>query len=202
MYMKYRTETGNAGLMRCLLLTAAGVIMGSVLYAAYPAASLWQNPLFRQGMGTDPAAHTLLRMLAELCAVPLFWLFCTAVCGVSLAGKPLAYGLLLLRGTALGALLCGVYSQQGAAGFLTAVLFIMPFALCSLLLFVVGIKEALRLSASLLRMLAGNREETLSVRSYVVRFLVLAGVTVIAGLLQGIWLRQVYPMFLDFMAGR
>lgn len=197
--MKHGMDTGNP-LFRLFLPVLAGCILGSVLFARYAENAIWQSCLLRQGLGAEVAVFPA--MLGTICAVPLFWLLCTAVCGTSLAAAPLAYGLLCLRGMALGAVLCGVYIQQAAAGVLTALLFIMPYALCSTILFAAGAREALRFSTVMMQILRNQGETMISVRMYAIRFLVLAVLLAAAGLLQCLWLKYGYAGFLDLMTGK
>lgn len=195
-------ETISDPITAALLLTLClGVAVGSILNAFVPAPDICHNPLLRQGMGTDMAAYSAGRSLLELCGIPLFWLFCTGIAGTSVVGKPLAFGLLLWRGTALGAVLCDIYMLQGIAGFLTAILFAVPCALTGTFLFLISTREAIRFSSALFRHTLNGSEELPPLRLYMLRFLVTAVFLTLSGGVQCIWLKTAYPVYLEWMAG-
>ncbi len=193
--MKKKMDLQNRSI-RLFLTVLAGCVLGSVLFAVSPAERFWQDALFRQGMGTS--AMDLPKLLTELCAVPLLWLLCMAVSGTCWIGMPLVYGLLAFRGMAFGAVLCRLYMLQGSVGFLTAVLFVMPYALCSLLVYLIGAEKALQCTA----VLHTHGEMTAFLRRYALHILVLAAVLEIAGILQCLWLMHGYPVYLSIMAGK
>lgn len=184
-----------------LLLVAVmvGTLLGSALYSLYPCHEIWQGSLFRQGMGTTPAAFEFPDMLLAICGVSVVWTLLAAVLGMSLAGPPLTICLLVFRASALGVVLAELYVLQGLGGFLTALLFVMPYALFTMFVFGLGIRESLKFSLSLLRLVRQNREEPLSVRLYAVRFLILLILMIAAGLLQCVWLKYGYSEFLKMM---
>lgn len=178
-----------------------GTAVGSVLWVLFPDTELWQTPLLRQGIGTEMAAFEMPAILWELCGVPLVWLIFMAVLGTSLCGRPAACMLLLLRGAAIGAVLCGIYHTQGAAGILTACLFVIPFALTGICLFLLAAREASRFSAALCACVLHDSAEKPVIRPYLLRFLVLAGGLLLSGTVQNLWLQYGYPLYLDLMAG-
>ncbi len=193
--MKNRMDLQNRRI-RLFLPVLAGCVLGSVLFAFSPLEEFWQNALFRQGMGTGVTA--LPKLLTELCAVPLLCLLCMAVSGTCWIGMPLVYGLLVFRGMAFGAVLCRLYMLQGIAGFLTAVLFVMPYALCSLLIYLTGAEKALQCT----EVLHSHGEMTPYLRRYALQILLLAALLEIVGILQCFWMVHGYPVYLSVMAGK
>lgn len=193
--MKNRMDLQNRKI-RLFLPILAGCILGSVLFACSPLEEFWQNALFRQGMGTGGTAFP--NLLMELCIVPLLWLLCMAVSGTSWIGMPLVYGLLVSRGMALGTVLCRLYMLQGVAGFLTAFLFVMPYALCSTFVYLIGADKALQCTA----VLHSHGEMAIYLRRYALYVLLLAALLEIAGILQCFWMVHGYPAYLSFMAGK
>lgn len=193
--MKNQMDLQNRKI-RLFLPILAGCVLGSVLFACSPLEEFWQNCIFRQGMGTG--VTDFQELLTELCAVPLLWLLCMAVSGTSWIGMPLVYGLLVCRGMALGTVLCRVYMLQGIAGLLTAVLFVMPYALCSLLIYLTGAEKALQCTTAL----HSHGEMTAYLRRYALHILLLAALLEIVGVLQCFWMVHGYPVYLSFMAGK
>lgn len=185
------------------VVVLAGTIAGSILSAFFPALPLWQNTLFRQGIGTAAAAFDPAYLLWDVCGVSLLWLAACGISGLSLAGIPFAMSILLVRGMALGAILSTLYRQQSVGGLLTAVVFVMPYVLLSTFALVLGVREALRFSLGLCRLtLEGAQENRISIRLYAIRYAVLAVMLLAAGLLQCLLLRCGYPLFLNSMTGR
>lgn len=184
----------EAGAASMWLSIFAGTVSGSVLNAAFPSVGVLHSSLFRQGMGTDMQASGVGIMMLELCCIPLFCLVCAAVLGTSLAGKPLGFGMLFLRGMALGTVLCELYLARGASGFLTALLFVMPFAAAGMFLFMLAAREMGRFSSALLRCVLGNGGDIPELRLYMLRFLVLAGFLLLTGGLQCIWLKYGFSL--------
>ncbi len=195
-------ETASRPITAALLLTLCiGAAAGSILNAFVPELNICHSPLLRQGMGTDMAAYSTGRSLLELCGIPLFWMLCTGLAGTSLVGKPLAFGLLLWRGTALGAVLCEIYMMQGIAGLLTAFLFAAPCAMSGTFLFLIGTREAIRFSSALFCHVSNGSEDIPPLRLYMLRFLVTAAFLMLSGGIQCIWLKTAYPAYLEWMVG-
>lgn len=178
-------ETGNAVMW---ISVFTGAISGSILKAVIPDAGMLHTAFFRQGLGLEIRNSEIGELLLHLCGIPLLWMLFAAVLGTSLAGKPLGFGLLFFRGMAVGAVLCELYLLQGAGAFLTAVLFVFPFAAAGTFLFMLAVREMNRFSAALIRCVQGG--ESPEVRLYLLRFLVLAGFLLLTGGLQCIWLKS------------
>ncbi len=203
--MHFGTSTGiskkNDKLLRWFLIAILlGTLFGSVLYVLYPSHMIWHEPLFRQGIGTAPAAFDFTEMFLAICVVSVFWTVLTAVLGTSLAAIPLTFCLLVMRAAAIGAVLSELYCMQGTTGLLTAVLFVMPYAVFSMFVYVLGIRESIRFSLSLLQLVKQGRGDSLSVRLYLMRFLMILILTLAGGLLQCVWLKYGYTGFLELMA--
>lgn len=184
-----------------LLLVLAGTAAGSVLSAVYPACPLWQNVLFRQGMGVFTDDGSFLAVLWQVAGVSLLWLTLYALSGISLAGALFAAGFLLLRGAALGVVLGELYRALGLAGLPGAVLFVMPYALITAFAMALAARESIRFSLRLCRMTRSGIQEEGSLRLYAVRFLVLSVLLLTAGLLQCLLLKLGYPAFQEYMIG-
>ncbi len=174
-------------MMTLFFIVAAGILPGSLL-AANPEGTLLLHPLLRQGMGLPSGGF--LMQLGQTAGIALLWLLLYAMCGVSLAGVPLSAGMLLLRGMALGAVLTDVYLQRGVGGMLTAAVYVMPYAMVSTWLLLLGVREAMRLSVHLCRLLTGcDMGEQHSLRGYALRYGLLAVLLCAAGLLQSLLLQ-------------
>ncbi len=196
-----RISGKNDKLLRWFLIAILlGTLLGSVLYVLYPSHMIWQESLFRQGIGTAPAAFDFTEMFLAICIVSVVWTFLMAVLGTSLVGVPFIICLLVLRAAAIGAVLSELYCLQGSAGLLTAVLFVMPYAVFSMFVYVLGIRESIRFSVSLLQLVRQGRGDSLSVRLYLIRFLMILMLMLAAGLLQCVWLKYGYTGFLEWMA--
>lgn len=202
--MKHGTSAGYVKnpVLLLLLTVLLGTMLGSLFYTFCPDSEFWRQAMFRQGMGTAASAFSFGNLLFHIAGVSLIWLMLAMLSGMSLAGVPLSVGLLLLRGVALGAVLGEVYLVQGVTALLTVSVFVMPYALVSTFLFLLGIREAMRFSSGMFRLVCKGREEKLSLRLYAFRFLILALFLSAAGLLQCLLLRCGYPAYLEFMVGK
>ncbi len=185
-----------------LLFILAGVIIGSIGCVTLPECALWENSLFRQGIGTDPAAYPFGFLLLRAVGIPLLWMLLALLIGMSLVGVPFSYALLLFRGMALGTVLAQLYLIQGVTGCLTALLFVMPYALAGIFLYATGMRESLRLSSGMFRFLCLDRGEKPELRLYLIRYAVLLLFLCIIGLLQCLLLRYGYPEYLKIMTGK
>jgi hypothetical protein len=177
-----------------------GVISGSVLAVLHPDWSLWENIVFRQGMGTYAASLPFWKMLTYNTCAALLWMMILAALGISMYGMPASSVVLLFRGMAIGALLSMLYVQQGIAGILTAVLFVVPYAISGTLLLLIAARESMRLSWTIIRNVCiGKQKSEVSGKLYCIRFIVLALLLFVFNLLQCVWLHTGFPLFLSFM---
>ncbi|MBQ8927813.1 MAG: hypothetical protein IJ055_06025 [Oscillospiraceae bacterium] len=174
-------------------LTAVCTAAGSVLAALYPDWHLWQGLLYRQGMGLLPDG----RLLTGVLMIPLVYLAVLFLLGLSAWGEA-GVLLLLLRGTVLGGVLTLLYRTGGAAGVLTAVLFVVPYACAAALVQSYATLTAGQSTRCVRRRLAGEGEPPV-LRAYALRFAVCAGLLAVLGLVQCAWLHLAYPAFLDVM---
>ena len=191
--MERRVPDRVTGLFALMAVCTAA---GSVLAALYPGWAVWQMPLCRQGMGIVPDG----RLLCECMIYPLVYLGISALLGLSAWGE--AGGLLLaLRGMMLGGVLTGLYRTGGAAGVMTAVLFVVPYACAAGLVQAAGVCRAGENAGCMRRMLTG-RDGSADLRRYLVFFGICAGSLTVLGLMQCVWLHLAYPAFLGAMTGR
>ncbi len=200
--MKIRTSNDTVKPLVLLLFILAGAIIGSIGCVAAPEYGLWENVIFRQGIGTDSAAYPFGFLLLRAAGIPILWMLFAMFTGFSLAGAPFACALLLFRGMALGTVLAQLYFAQGVTGCLTALLFVMPYTLAGIFLYATGMRESLRLSYGIFRFVCLGRGEKPVLRLYLIRYAVLLLFLCIIGLLQCLLLRFGYPVYLEIMTGK
>ncbi|MBP0972491.1 MAG: hypothetical protein J5851_01135 [Oscillospiraceae bacterium] len=180
------------GLILPAVFAVAGTVTGSILAMLYPAWPLWQNIAFRQGMGLESLRFLHLFGLASLA------LAVTAVSGLSVPGMAGAFGAVFCKGMALGAVLAGLYRNGGPGGLLTAMLFVMPFALGSIVLLLFAAREACAcacwLTGAVLKRAAGE----FPLKRYAIAFWMLAAIQLALTAAQYGVLR-LYPAFLSCM---
>ncbi len=162
------------------LILTAGTIAGSILCAKHPGWGFWENMTFRQGLGilTEQKFYSI--------AAPLFWLAVTAALGLSATGLPLVPCVLFLRGAAFGAVLERLYLQSTPGEIGKALPLILPYAYCTTFVMLFGAREALRFSMQITGLLCEKNpdEDAVSVRLYVIRFLVLFFFMLLFGMIQ------------------
>ncbi|MDE5738191.1 MAG: hypothetical protein K2H93_07495 [Oscillospiraceae bacterium] len=178
-----------------LLAVFAGVILGSILHAFYPTWAIWENATFLQGMGLTILHGKLFYYILT----PFFWLAVLGMLGLSavgLVGTPIV---LILRGTALGAILEILYASNGFKGILIALLFIMPYAFSATVIMALGARETFRFSMQIAGLVCEKTQENLiSVQLYIIRFLVLFALLALSGILQCLLMQYGYPVFMKF----
>ncbi len=183
-----------------MVTLVTGVVLGSVLCALFPGWGIWQSGIFRQGMGTLYYLSSFEALFLQLMGLSGIWLAFLAFSGTSLLGIPAAAGILLMRGMALGAVLQEVYRMQGAVGFLTSLIFVVPYALGVTLIFSLGARETVRTSRWIWELARGRfPEEEASLKMFGLRYLAAAGLLAVMNLLQSAWLMWGYPVFLGKM---
>lgn len=190
MYMHFGT---SKSILSFVLTVLAGVAVGSVLVVLYPERQIWQNAVFRQGIGLTGAGWGALMGYAFL------GLGVLAVLGLSVLGTIGAYVVLLIRGMALGAVLGEMYARNGFAGFLTALLFVMPYAFGSILILLLAARETCRSAGWILACLTDKDTERFSGKMYALRYMVLVALLFLLTIAQHTLLRFAYPVFLDAM---
>lgn len=168
------------------------VMLGSVFCTLYPAWEIWQNPFFTQGMGISFPTYSMSGLMIRLCVIPIAWMILVAVSGMSLTGIPITGFLFLLRASALGCVLTQLYADEGIQTIAYVLLFVMPYALISSLLYILGIREASRFSLSLVRILRKSNNDEVNLRLYLMRLIVLILLMIVTGIIQCFWLRYVY----------
>lgn len=166
----------NIQILLLFLLIFAGTAVGSVLCCIYPEWSVWENPTFQQGIGilTEQKIYCLI--------APVFWLAVIATLGMSVAGVPFLLCVLLLRGIAFGAVLEKFYLS--GISFLELFL-IVPYAFLSSFVMILGVREAFRFSLQIAGLLCETvQEEAVSVKLYIIRFLILFIFLLLLGTMQ------------------
>ncbi len=185
---------GSAGtaIMVLLAVVLAGTMIGSVLCVQYAQWKLWRMPVFLQGMALEGETAFGDSLQCRL-LIPLGWLALYGAAGFSVLGMPAALLMLLLRGAALGCVLGQTYLAQGVTGLLTALGFVMPYAFCSTLLYVLAAREVLRFSAGIGKTIfRRSGEPSAPLRMYALRYMVLAVFLSLLGILQCCWLQYGY----------
>ncbi len=199
---KVQEKQTSTSVFLLLVPVLLGTIGGSILSVLHSAWTIWDHCLFQQGMGLAAVSLPIGSMLLRCVLIPLLWLLFFAALGLSAAGAPAAMVLLVLRGAALGSELCKTYVSQGMAGILTAMVFVMPYAFLSTLLFVVAAREVLRNSWQIAGCVFRCSENCqLSLKLCGIRYLVLAAALLVLGLLQCCLLRYGYPVLESVMLG-
>lgn len=179
-----------------VLTVLAGTVLGSVLEVLYPDWDLWQNAVFRQSIGLTGTGFWGLAGCAFL------GLGVLAAMGLSVIGAAGAYAVLLCRGMAVGAVLAELYARNGFAGFLTAVLFVMPYAFGTVLVLLLAARETCRCAGCIAACLAEKETERFSGGMYAVRYAVLGVLLLLLTGAQFALLRFAYPVFLHIMVNR
>lgn len=200
--MKYRTSneaSHKAGKSFHLLFIGfiSFVMLGSILYVLYPTYPIWQDLIFTQGMSVALEEFSMPHLMLSLCVIPIIWMLVIAISGTSMIGAPITCGLFILRASALGSVLTQLYVCQGIGGIGTAMLFVMPYALVSSVLYILGIREAMRFSLNILRLVWKNECNSMSLRLYAMRFLAMLLMMVLAGVLQCILIRFGYSDYME-----
>lgn len=182
-------------LVLAVVMTTAGVVLGSMLRALHPAWGIWEHPGLLQGIGLASAPECGL--FVYYAVTPVCCLAVLAVLGLSavgIAGVPL---FLIFRGMAVGAVLELLYATDGLRGIVTALLFVMPYMCMTTLFLMLGAREAFGLSLQITGLVCEKpQEQDISVKLYMIRFLVLFALLVGTGLVQCVWIGSVYPGFL------
>ncbi|MCR4644123.1 MAG: hypothetical protein K5695_01760 [Oscillospiraceae bacterium] len=185
-------EQQGKGLILPAVFAVMGTAAGSILAALYPALPLWRSVVFRQGMGLESLHFLHLFGLACLA------LAVTAASGLSVLGMVGAFGAVFCKGMALGAVLTGLYRDGGAGGLLTSLLFVMPFALGSIVVLLFAAREACTgarwLTGAVLHRTAGEYP----LKRYAAAFWLLAAIQLALTAAQYGVLR-LYPAFLSCM---
>ena len=189
----------NSGTSRkiFLLLTVSvltGALLGGVLEVLHPDWHIWENRIFRQGMGLSGLEFR--QMLIQYTLASMLWLVILAILGLSVFGVPTAVLTLLLRGSAIGAILAELYHDNGFAGVMTVLLFIMPYVLVSTGIMLLSARETVRSTYVLIACISGKETEKIPLGLYCLRWLVLTVSMFIATLIQCAWLSYGYPAFL------
>ncbi len=189
----------NSGTSRkiFLLLTVSvltGALLGGVLEVLHPDWHIWENRIFRQGMGLSGLEFR--QMLIQYTLDSMLWLVILAILGLSVFGVPTAVLTLLLRGSAIGAILAELYHDNGFAGVMTVLLFIMPYVLVSTGIMLLSARETVRSTYVLIACISGKETEKIPLGLYCLRWLVLTVSMFIATLIQCAWLSYGYPAFL------
>ena len=189
----------NAGTSRKILflLTISiltGALLGGVLEVLHPDWQIWQNEVFRQGMGLSGKGFH--EMLIQYTYDSMIWLVILAILGLSVFGVPTAVLTLMLRGSAIGAILAELYRNNGFAGVMTVLLFIMPYVLTSTGIMMLSARETVRSTHVLIACISGKETEKIPLGIYCLRWLVLTIAMFLLTLLQCAWLSYGYPAFL------
>ncbi len=194
--MHWRTSRNaekKGGLLRLFWMVAVGTLTGSVLATLYPEYTVWQNPVFRQGIGLNTMSFLHLTGCACL-AIGIL-----AALGLSMLGAAGAYAVVFCRGAAFGAVLTEVYRTQDIAGILTSLLFVVPFALMSILVLLPAARETCRGAGWLMRSVLGTEEDAFPLAGYALRFWILALLQFVLTASQYLLLHFGYPAFLHLM---
>ena len=189
----------NAGTSRKILflLTISiltGALLGGVLEVLHPDWHIWQNEIFRQGMGLS--GKNFREMLIQYTYDSMIWLVILAILGLSVFGVPTAILTLMLRGSAIGAILAELYRNNGFAGVMTVLLFIMPYALTGTGIMMLSARETIRSTYVLIACISGKETEKIPLGIYCLRWVVLTISMFILTLVQCAWLSYGYPIFL------
>ena len=196
MLMRCRQRTSQ--LILAVVMIVAGIILGSVLRALHPAWGIWEHPLFLQGIGlaVSPEHGKLIYyVLTPVCCLAV-----QAILGLSAVGIAGVPVLLILRGSAVGAVLELLYTTDGIRGIVTALLFIMPYVCVATLLMALGAREAFGFSLQITGLVCEKaQEQKISVKLYSIRFVVLFALLAGSGILQCLWIGYVYPVFFNVL---
>ncbi len=188
-----RRSVQKNGVVYLFVLVLVGVAVGSVLRMLRQSIPLWDGTFFLQGIGF-PEATDFGNVLVYCALIPLLWLALYAALGLSLAGIPGAAGLLVLRGAALGGTLSEMYLTKGIGCLPDVLVFVMPCAFLGTLLFTLAARVAIRAGVRMAQLVfRRTQEETLPLRLYALRFLVLAVSLLLLGVLQSCLLYYVHP---------
>ena len=136
------------------------------------------------------------QMLIQYTLDSMLWLAILAILGLSVFGVPAAVLTLMLRGSAIGAILSELYHNNGFAGIMTVLLFIMPYVLVGTGIMLLSARETIRSTYVLIACISGKETEKIPLGLYCLRWLVLTVSMFIATLIQCAWLSYGYPAFL------
>jgi len=135
-------------------------------------------------------------MLFHFTYASLLWVGMLAILGLSVFGIPSAIFILLLRGMAIGAISAELYHNNGFAGMVTVVLFVMPYALTGTGVLMLSARETVRSTYVLISCISGKETEKIPLGLYCLRWLVLIISMFILTVVQCAWLSYGYPAFL------
>ena len=175
-----------------VITAVIGTAAGSILAMLYPTLSIWQSPVFRQGYGIEPTSFLSLLGFSclALCVAAAAGLSVCGSCGVSFA--------VFSKAAALGAVLAEYYKTDGFAGFLTSLLFVLPFGFGCMLILVYAASEAICGARWLTRAVLHAIEGEYPLRRYALHFWVLALIQ--TGLTAAQYcVLSCYPAYLSFM---
>lgn len=171
----------------------AGAAVGSILAMLYPELTIWSSRVFCQGIGLEDMPFWKLSGLSCLSLGML------AALGLSAFGTFSAPVIVFSKAAALSVVLARLYRSTGAAGMLTAVLFLVPFGLGSLLIVMLAGRESMQGGTWILRVLVGRGEDTFPLRRYAVWFWLLTALQLGLTAAQYGLIHTAYPAFLRLM---
>lgn len=181
--MKYKAETefrrtsSGTGVIILSLIIAAGIIAGAFCsmneqYVGCP----WLHQFFMPYSSNVKLSH----MFVCTAASSLIFLAAVFITGTSAIGQPVGVFLLLYRSFGAGLSAAVVYSAFGIKAVPSVLLLVLPKAAVSLMIAVLAVREAFRSSCGLaVYFSSGNSTENGSLRLYIVRFAVLASISVL-----------------------
>lgn len=171
----------------------AGAVAGSFLAMLYPELPLWDSRVFRQGIGLEDMPFWMLTGFSclSLCIM--------AALGLSALGAFCPPIVIFCKSAALSAVLAQLYRSSCTAGLLTAVLFIMPFGLGSLLITMLAGREAMQSGWWILRAVIGSSSDAFPLRRYAVWSWAMAALQLGLTAAQYGLIHAGYPAFLRLM---
>lgn len=181
-------------LWRMLAALTAGETAGSILYVLFPAAAVWNNAFLAHGLGI--LGGGCRDVCSGIALHALLWIGLFAAAGITVMSVSLAQLLVFLHGIMLGAKLAFLYRGQVVTGLVTALLFVMPFAVMQTALLLLAAREAMRSEHRLRRRFGRQSAGETRMRTYTARFAVLAVGMLLLALMQGMWMGMVYPAVL------
>lgn len=187
--MKYSGDlTSNqrrkAFTMLLCCLAAAGAVAGSVYSAALGGV---RSVLIHQYFLPESDA-AVIRAVCDTMLSSVLFIAAAYFLGLSAFGQPLGLGLIVYRGFGIGAASAAMYAQYGSGAVLRIAVLLLPKALAMVFVSVIAVRELMRASRSILRLLVWGEmpdERTADLKRYSLKFAVLLIISLIITLADG-----------------
>jgi hypothetical protein len=193
--VNYKRKNAYAALIVLSMLFIAGIAGGAVIGAVKsdnPLLSALSDSYITLRVGQDFLSRVVSSFTPAI--ISLFVTFLLGFDSVLFIAIPLV---LVYRGLGVGTALAAIYAGMGVHGIGAAVLIVIPFAVFSGLILIIAVREAMRMSLSVLRVSASSTGKYAPVDYglYVSKFIILSFLMLTAAFADG-FLTMIFGRFI------